>query len=100
VSEYQSPKDFADIDEDIASAVRQSIKKYIKYYTFIDVSDTYYTTLILDPRVKGDLLLYELEDKATSREILQSLRDNLHSKYPETSDPLSIVEPLEPSHKK
>ncbi|KAJ5082681.1 hypothetical protein N7532_011724 [Penicillium argentinense] len=93
-------EDFADIDEDIASAVRQSIKKYMKYYTFMDISDTYYTALILDPRVKGDLLLYELEDKATSREILQSLRDDLYSKYPETSDLLSIAEPSEPSHKK
>ncbi|KAJ6087462.1 hypothetical protein N7467_006376 [Penicillium canescens] len=51
-------EDFADLNKDIAIAIRGSIKKYIKYYTFIDVSDTYYTTLVLDPRVKGDLLLY------------------------------------------
>lgn len=47
----------------------------------MDASDTYYTALILDPRVKGDLLLEELEDEDTGRRILQSLRDNLHRDY-------------------
>jgi hypothetical protein len=93
-------EDFADIDEDIASAVKESIKKYMKYYTFMDVSDTYYTAMILDPRVKGDLLLYELEDKDTGREILQSLRDDLHSKYPETSEPLNTTILPDCSHKR
>ncbi|KAK9327703.1 hypothetical protein V1520DRAFT_348145, partial [Lipomyces starkeyi] len=27
-----------------------SVKKYMKYYTFMDVSDICYTALILDPR--------------------------------------------------
>ncbi|KAJ6168129.1 hypothetical protein N7497_000972 [Penicillium chrysogenum] len=49
-------EDFADLTEDIASAVGGSIKKYIKYYTFMDASDLYYTALVLDPRVKGALL--------------------------------------------
>ncbi|EED23819.1 hypothetical protein TSTA_072110 [Talaromyces stipitatus ATCC 10500] len=79
-------EDFADIDEDVASAVRESIKKYMKYYTFMDISDTYYTALILDPRVKGDLLLYELDDEDTGRKILQALRGNLHEKYPDTTN--------------
>lgn len=93
-------EDFADLDEDIASAVRESIKKYMKYYTFMDVSDIYYTALILDPRVKGDLLLYELDDEDTGRNILQALRDDLHCKYPGTTEPVDMPEPLEPSHKK
>lgn len=63
-------EDFADLNEDIASAVRESIKKYMKYYTFMDVSDIYYTALILDSRVKGDLLLYELDDEDAGRNIL------------------------------
>ena len=63
-------------------AVKEGIKKYKKYYIFIDASDIYYIALILDPQVKGDLLLEELEDKATKREILQALYDNLHHNYP------------------
>lgn len=93
-------EDFANIDEDIASAVRESINKYMKYYTFMDISDIYYTALILDPRVKGDLLLYELDNEDTGRNILQVLRDNLHEKYPKTTDQRTIVEPLEHSYKK
>lgn len=93
-------EDFADLDEDIASAVRGSIKKYMKHYTFMDVSDTYCTALVLDPRVKGDLLLYELDDEDTGRNILQALRDDLHRKYPGTTEPLDIAGPLEPSQKK
>ena len=73
---------FINLDEDISLAVKEGMKKYKKYYTFMDASDTYYTALILDPRVKGDLLLEELEDEATRREILQALRDNLHCDYP------------------
>ncbi|EED21581.1 hypothetical protein TSTA_088170 [Talaromyces stipitatus ATCC 10500] len=72
---------FLDLDEDISLAVKEGIKKYKKYYTFMDASDTYYTALILDPRVKGDLLLDELEDEATRREILKALHDNLHRDY-------------------
>lgn len=73
---------FIDLDEDISLAVKEGMKKYRKYYTFVDASDTYYTALILDPRNKGDLLLEELEDETTGREILQSIRDNLHRDYP------------------
>ncbi|EED14760.1 hypothetical protein TSTA_042350 [Talaromyces stipitatus ATCC 10500] len=93
-------EDFADIDEDIASAVRESINKYMKYYTFMDISNTYYTALILDPRVKADLLLYELDDEDTGRKILKVLRDNLHEKYPETTDQRTMAEPPEHTHKK
>jgi hypothetical protein len=48
----------------------------------MDITDTYYTALVLDPRIKGDLLLYELEDQANSIDIIQYLRDDLHSRYP------------------
>ncbi|KAK9327637.1 hypothetical protein V1520DRAFT_374075 [Lipomyces starkeyi] len=43
---------FARVDEDIALAISDDMKKYEKYYTFMDESDTYYTALILDRRVK------------------------------------------------
>jgi hypothetical protein len=58
------------------------MKKYKKYYTFMDESDTYYTALTLDPRVKGDLILEELQDDENSGSlILKAIRDNLHQKY-------------------
>ena len=83
IAEASERKDrFQDLDEDISLAVKEGMKKYKKYYTFMDTSDTYYTALILDPRVKGDLLLEELEDETTGKEILQTLRDNLHRNYP------------------
>ncbi|KAK9433691.1 hypothetical protein V1505DRAFT_283185, partial [Lipomyces doorenjongii] len=59
-------EDYADLEADISSAVKAGIKMYMKYYTFLDASDTYYTALILDPRVKGNLFQYELDDKYTS----------------------------------
>lgn len=93
-------EDFADLTEDIASAVGGSIKKYIKYYTFMDASDLYYTALVLDPRVKGALLLNELGEENAGRNILQTLRDDLHRKYPGTTEPLGMTEPCEPSQKK
>ncbi|KAL4861343.1 hypothetical protein BDV12DRAFT_180408, partial [Aspergillus spectabilis] len=65
----------------------------MKYYTFMDASDIYYTALVLDPRVKGDLLLYEIEDKETGRKILETLRNNLHYKYPEIIEPLATIQP-------
>mgnify|MGYP002718724600 CR=1 FL=1 len=93
-------EDFADLTEDIASAVGGSIKKYIKYYTFMDASDLYYTALVLDPRVKGALLLNELVEENAGRNILQTLRDDLHRKYPGATEPLDMTELCEPSHKK
>ena len=61
---------FADLAEDIAGAIAGSIKKYMKYYTFMNASDLYYTALVLDPRVKGALLLNELGERNARRNIL------------------------------
>lgn len=44
---------------DILLVVKRGMKKYQKCYTFMDVSDAYYTTLVLDPRMKADILLGE-----------------------------------------
>ena len=44
-------------DDDIANAVRVGIKKYQKYYDFMDNSEAYYTALILDPQVKCDTIM-------------------------------------------
>jgi hypothetical protein len=75
---------FKELDPDIASAIKQGLKKYKKYYTFMDDSEIYYTALVLDPRVKGDLILRELEDKEAGNLILKAIRDNLCQKYPPT----------------
>lgn len=47
-------------DDDIANAIRSGMKKYQKYYDFMDNSEAYYTALMLDPQLKGDLILHEM----------------------------------------
>ena len=42
-------KKFKDINEDIIMAVKAGLKKYKKYYTFIDETNTYYVAALLDP---------------------------------------------------
>jgi hypothetical protein len=75
--------DFTNLDQDIALSVKEGMKKYEKYYSFMDESDTSYTALVLDPRVKGDLILEELrDDKNAGSLIIQAIRDTLHQKYP------------------
>ena len=44
----------------------------------MDESEIYYTALILDHRVKGELILRELEDPKAGSLILTAIRDNLH----------------------
>jgi hypothetical protein len=89
--------DFDNLDNNIAIAVREGMKKYNKYYTFIDVSDVYYTALILDPQIKGEMLVKELQaDGDSGRLILHELCSTLHQNYPpeypknmsETAEPL------------
>jgi hypothetical protein len=72
---------FAGIDHDIAAAMKEGLKKYKKYYTFVDECDTYYTALILDPRVKGDLILGELDDKEAGSLIIEAIRSNIQQRY-------------------
>jgi hypothetical protein len=69
-------------DDDIANAMRAGMKKYQKYYNFMDNSDAYYTALILDPQVKGDLILHEIEDQEAAQMIIQATRRMLHQRYP------------------
>jgi hAT family C-terminal dimerisation region len=86
---------FKGLDPDIASAMKEGLKKYEKYYTFMDESEIYYTALVLDPRVKGDLISRELEDKEASDLILEAIRNNLHKKYPPTTSESSRSGPPE-----
>lgn len=47
----------------------------------MDECDTYYTALILDPRVKGALILDELDDKEAGSLIIEAIRNNIHQRY-------------------
>jgi hypothetical protein len=49
-----------DIDESIRVAVCAGHEKYKKYYAFVDTMNVYYIAMILDPRVKCELLNQEL----------------------------------------
>ncbi|KAK9364418.1 ribonuclease H-like domain-containing protein [Lipomyces kononenkoae] len=73
--------EFAGFDRDIGLAVTEGIKKYNKYYSLMDDSDVYYTALVLDPRVKGNLILQELRENNSGESILQTVRQNLHRQY-------------------
>jgi hypothetical protein len=53
---------FVDIDKSIRVAICTSYKKYKKYYAFVDIMNIYYIAMILDPRVKCELLNQELEE--------------------------------------
>ncbi|KAK9372472.1 uncharacterized protein V1513DRAFT_427577, partial [Lipomyces chichibuensis] len=67
---------------DIELAVKTGMKKGKKYYSFMDVIDTYYTALVLDQRVKGDLIRQELrEDYGAGRLILEAIQLELHREY-------------------
>jgi hypothetical protein len=70
-----------DIDDDIADAIHRGLAKYQKYYTFMDETDAYYTALILDPRMKGDLLLRELSGDGARQMIIDTTRENMRQKY-------------------
>ena len=47
----------------------------------MDVFNIYYTALVLELRIKGDLLLAELEDEVTDKDILEGLCKNIHQNY-------------------
>jgi hAT family C-terminal dimerisation region len=69
-------------DDDIANAMRAGMKKYQKYYDFMDNSEAYYTALMLDPQLKGDLILHEMVDQEAAQMIILETRRMLHKRYP------------------
>ncbi|KAJ6001201.1 hypothetical protein N7481_001610 [Penicillium waksmanii] len=79
--EAQKKGVFADLDNDIVDAIHHGLIKYQKYYTFMDNTDAYYTALILDPRVKGDILLHQLSDNEAGQMIINAIRENIHEQY-------------------
>jgi hypothetical protein len=44
-------------------------------------SDIYYTTTVLDPRIKGDLVLKELSDGDAGKDVVGTIRLLLYQKY-------------------
>ena len=87
-----TPSFFEGTSVDISIAARQRMKKYDKYYSLMDDTDVYYTASILDPRVKGDLITAEVEDKEVGVGIVQSTRENLHKAYDTPAEPHSQVD--------
>ncbi|KAJ5765292.1 hypothetical protein N7520_004851 [Penicillium odoratum] len=73
--------DFAKLDRNIIAAVKEGMKKYEKYYFIMDDCDTYSTALVLDPRVKSEMVLRELQDGNAGTVILEMIRTNLHQVY-------------------
>ncbi|KAK9366127.1 ribonuclease H-like domain-containing protein [Lipomyces kononenkoae] len=74
--------EFSNLGYDIVSAVNQGMAKYRKYYSFMDETDTHYMALILDPRVKQNLILKELQAHQNSGAgIIKTMRQNLHLMY-------------------
>ncbi|KAK9328844.1 hypothetical protein V1520DRAFT_344891 [Lipomyces starkeyi] len=57
----ESTNGFVGLDLDIGLAAKEEIKTYNKYYSFMDESDMYCTALVLDPRVKDNLILRNSE---------------------------------------
>jgi hypothetical protein len=69
------------------------MKKYEKYYSIMDDCDTYYTALVLDPRVKGELILRELQDGNAGAMILDTIRTTLHRRYEARSPEHDVTAP-------
>jgi hypothetical protein len=91
-------KDFQDFDLDISIAAASAIKKYHKYYSFMEDSNTYYAAAVLDPQVKTQLLKHK-PSKSDAEILIQKLRETLHEQYPSISEstlPILPEKPLEP----
>ena len=74
-------EEFAGLDTDISLAVSAGMKKYRKYYDFMDTQDAYYIALVLDPRFKTLLLEKELDETAISI-VIVGIKELLHTQYP------------------
>ena len=66
---------FSRLDRDMIQAVRRGMAKFRKYYRRMDANDTYYAALILDPRVKGELLKKNLSDEVAARDFYENTRE-------------------------
>ncbi len=74
-------EEFTDLNTDISLAISAGMKKYRKYYNFINTQDAYYITLILNPRFKTLLLEKEL-DEITISIVIAGITELLHTQYP------------------
>ena len=84
--------EFEDFDSDFAKAADTAIGKFKKYYTFMDLSNTYYTAALLDPRVKTELLKKELSC-ADSRFLIETIRNYLWEFYQPEAKVRQSMEP-------
>jgi hypothetical protein len=70
---------YQNISTEIASAVSKALKKYEKYYTYMDSNDIYYIASILDPRVKGKIIEKELGADGTK--IIEAMTTKLKQQF-------------------
>ncbi|KAK9384582.1 hypothetical protein V1515DRAFT_589045 [Lipomyces mesembrius] len=77
--------EFSDLDTDIALAVSVALRKYQKYYDFMDGQDAYYIALVLDHRFKTLLLEKEL-GVSVAATVICHLKEVLHQQYPATTE--------------
>ncbi len=71
---------FTNLNINISLAVSAGMKKYRKYYDFIDTQNTYYIALVFDPRFKTLLLEKQLDEIAVSI-VIASIKELLYIQY-------------------
>ena len=74
---------FGELRPDIALAATRGLQKYEKYYSLMDDNDLCYTAAVLDPRIKGDIILGEVADREEGKSIIQTIRENFANWYPQ-----------------
>ena len=74
---------FGELRPGIALAATRGLKKYEKYYSLMDDNDLCYTAAVLDPRIKGELILGEVGNSEEGESIIQTIRENFANWYPQ-----------------
>lgn len=91
--------DFASLDDDISKAVQVGLRKYEKYYAYMDHgSNIHYIAMMLDPQLKFEMLKEEFEDEDAANVVKEQIRTYLHDRYsiPPLSDELVLPPLLNP----
>ncbi|OAF59133.1 hypothetical protein VC83_04176 [Pseudogymnoascus destructans] len=91
--------DFASLDDDISKAVQVGLRKYEKYYAYMDHgSNIHYIAMMLDPQLKFEMLKEEFEDEDATNVVKEQIRTYLHDRYstPPLSDELVLPPLLNP----
>lgn len=90
--------DYMFIQDGVSKAIALGLKKYEKYYTFMDEQNTHYIAALLDPRIKCKLLQRELDQEGYET-LMSQIRSYLHKQYPVEEFGTSHSTPAEPATK-